>query len=178
MQLDPLPEELSNYTCYSGFPPTGGQWWGSAEKLLTLIASKHGPIYWTVFDRNRLRFERRNGGKELSDFDELAGRLMYETQPQQNGQFSEEQYDSIAERLDREGFRPLKHLEKRAADKLRARNSKHLSFKGPLHTFKDALKSKEFCGAVKKRLSRAKANYQKSHLSRVFAPQPSRPAAP
>lgn len=102
---------------------------GSAAKYLDEITTRYQNLRWNIAD-GVLRFSVVFVGKSLSQFDEVAGRLMAEARP----------LDEIAAELDKQQFRPKDHIERSLRTPLAEWNQKY-ALKS-IKTFTQALNSR------------------------------------
>jgi hypothetical protein len=160
---------------------------GAADHELDNITANFEGLHWTIEKRPEssirvLKFAFvKNGGKSLSQFDELAGHLMAEARPRRgaNGRLDLAEYEKIATKLDEAGFELLEYAEHSSR-----KGIEKGSPRGPLAkwnqnnsrkaicTFAQAIASDPLmlCGqiidfrrAVLRRLSRAESKWRESH---------------
>ena len=155
-RVDSLPERLSQ-----ALNPRGRTVVGSARKVLDGIVGEHENLYWTLLD-GVLRFEVRSARIHLSEFDELAGRLMSEAQRGGGGRIPADEYRRMALAIDAGRFKPVDCLEGLDRDALARWNQTRPRV--ALHTFSDAYRHPRFHRAVLRRLNRAEEKYRKAHL--------------
>ena len=101
----------------------------------------------------------------LSPFDNLVGRLMVLAHLQCGLRIPDLEYQKIAAVVDRQGWKPLRHLEGNHRKKLAISNQQSGS---PIHSFERALAPKsKFRTAARRRFYRAHDKYRKAnpHLS-------------
>lgn len=104
--------------------------------------------------------------KQLSAFDELAGRLMIEARPRRlkNGRSPRSEEDKLLLALDKAGFTPLKHLGREWRKQLSDWNQKNSKKLGTIQTFQAAAHNPRFRRGVLKRLYDAEQKYRKAHF--------------
>jgi hypothetical protein len=105
-----------------------------------------------LFRLTWLEAEKLGKAHHLSKFDRLAGWLMFQAKHNHGARLSEEEYLSIADRIDQSGLRPKDNFEGIARDKI-AQNNR--DSRKAIHTFRGALVSKDFRRDSKRRLYRA-----------------------
>jgi hypothetical protein len=88
----------------------------------------------------------------LSRFDRRAGWLMFQAKHRHGHRLPEEAYLSVADCIDRAGLKPKDNFEGLARDRV-AQNNRDA--RKAVHNFKEALRSKDFRSAAKRRLYRA-----------------------
>jgi hypothetical protein len=133
--IESLPDVL-NETIH----PRGRTLFGICGNCIDQIARNYLSMQWWV-SKNGLRMEVIADSK-LSDFDTLAGRLMFEARPRrrENKRLPPAEYDKIARELDRAGFNPVDHLEGKRRDDLANWNKKYP--RKAIKTFVGALSSR------------------------------------
>jgi hypothetical protein len=106
------------------------------------IARNYDRVWWWVSDKGLNMKVVADSGPDISPFDKLAGRLMFEARPHRlsNGRLQAAEYGRIATFLDQAGFKPLDYLEGKFRNKLADWNQKNP--RRALHTFKAVLESK------------------------------------
>lgn len=156
--VDSLPNDLA-----TNIFPRGQTIFGFSGDRFDQIARNYKDMWWWVSKRG-LRMEVVPTIEiNLSSFDALAGKLMREAKSQRlgNGRLPAAIYTTIGLALDRNGFKPVHHLEGRSRKSLAERNQKH-PFRA-VHTFDQALKLPWLRTAVKRRLYRAADKFNKAH---------------
>ena len=146
--------------------PRGSVAYGFPGDYFDQIARNYDVMQWWV-SKNGLNMEA-SADSGLSPFDELAGRLMFAARPRrENNRLPIEEYDKIARKLDRAGFKPVDHLEGTYRSSLAAWNQKYA--RKAIHTFREALSSRvpklDLRRGVQRRLSRAESAWRQSRLS-------------
>jgi len=90
----------------------------------------------------------------ISKFDALAGKMMWEAQQKWGKRIPKDERALIAEAIDQAKFRPVNFLEGEDRKRLATWN-RHRHGEEAIHTFTDALKSKDFKRGALRRLYRA-----------------------
>lgn len=147
-----------------------GSVFGSASKELVRIAENYPNMDWAVANGVLSFFEVRTDDREpLSDFDELAGRLMLEA-PRVNGRIPKAEYrrimaeiDAVLDKAGSNCFKPIRYLEGEWRVALGDWNTKHSKDGKAHHTFLSAYLDPQFKEGVRRRLNRAQAKYRKTH---------------
>jgi hypothetical protein len=105
------------------------------------IARNYDNMWWWMSEKGLKMETLASTGPRISEFDQLAGRLMSEARPRRlvNGRLPEAEYYRIATALEKALFKPVDHLEGRDRKKLAEWNQKHP---------REALHS--FCRAIEK----------------------------
>lgn len=104
--------------------------------------------------------------KQLSPFDELAGRLMMEARPRRSEKrrLPDCEWDKVLVQVDNAGFKPLKHLGRQWRERISDWNQKNSKKLGAIQTFQAAAHNRHFRRGVLKRLYQAEQNYLKTHF--------------
>ena len=136
----PIPIESLPDVLNENLHPRGATLFGFCGDRIDQIARNYPSMQWWV-SKNGLHMEVIPDSK-LSDFEALAGRLMFEARARrgENNRLSPSEYDKISGELDRSGFKPVDHLEGKYRDELAKWNKKYP--RKAIKTFSAALSSK------------------------------------
>jgi hypothetical protein len=105
------------------------------------IARNHEGMRWWVSEHGLNMEVIASADRNISKFDELAGRLMFEARPRRlsNRRLPPTEYGRVGSDLDRRGFKPLDFLKGESRKKLADWNQKNQ--KRAIHTFEAILES-------------------------------------
>jgi hypothetical protein len=156
--VESLPDVLSQHT-----HPRGRVFFGFCGNQIDGIARNYPGMQWWI-SKNGLNMEVILDSS-LSEFDALAGKLMFEARPRrkENTRLPIAEYEKIARELDRADFKPADHLEGKHRETLADWNKKNS--RKAIKTFSAAISSKvpgiDLRRGVYRRLSRAESAWKR-----------------